>query len=70
MKVVITEKEIRITTKSGDMPVDQSNKVDWSCRLAAIEAMAWAAQKLSEELQKSVEFYRTGKHENQISSID
>jgi hypothetical protein len=70
MKVVITEKGIKITTNKKDMPLDRENHIDWSCRLASIEAMAWAAKELSTEMQKSIEFYRTGKHENQRSSID
>ena len=70
MKVIVTETHIRIETKRQDFPVDDENKIEWSCRLASIEAMAWAVQKLGAELQKSVEFYRTGKHENQASSID
>lgn len=70
MKIVITDKAIRITTNKNDMPIDYENKIDWSCRLAAIEAMAWGVKKLGDELQKSIEFYRTGKHENQTSSID
>lgn len=70
MKVVITENEIKITTLKKDMPIDHENCIDWSCRLAALEAMAWAVQKLSAEMQKSVEFYRTGKCDDQISSID
>lgn len=70
MKIVITDKEIRITTNKKDMPVDRANMIDWSCRLASIEAMAWGVKKLGDELQKSTEFYRTGKHENQTSSID
>lgn len=70
MKVVITEERIRITTTRNDMPVDHANMIDWSCRLAALEAMAWAVQKLGDEMQRTVEFYRTGKHENNNTSID
>jgi Tfp pilus assembly PilM family ATPase len=70
MKVVITEKGIKITTNRKDMPIDRENHIDWSCRLASNEAMAWAIKELSSEIQKSIEFYRTGKHENQMASID
>jgi hypothetical protein len=70
MRVEITEEYIRIETNDGDMPIDHDKCIDWSCRLASIEAMAWAIRKLSDEMQKSVEFYRTGKHDNQISSIN
>jgi hypothetical protein len=70
MKVIVTKDGIRITTNKGDMPVDPVNKIDWSCRMASIEAMAWAAQMLNEEIQKSMEFYRTGKHDNDKASID
>lgn len=41
--------------------------VDWSCRLAAHEGVAWAVKRLSEELLKSVQFYRTGEPKDQIS---
>lgn len=70
MKITITEERIKIETNDGDMPVDYENKIDWSCRLASIEALAWGVSQLSDEIQKTVEFYRTGKHENQKSSID
>lgn len=70
MRIVIENDEITITTGDDDFPVDRLNSIDWSCRLAAIEAMASAARLLNDEIQKSVEFYRTGKHENQRSSIE
>ena len=56
MKVTITENEITVEDLSGDvLPAGL-----WSCRLAALEACAWASKRLGEEMEKSVQFYRTG----------
>jgi hypothetical protein len=60
MKVTITENEVYVETEEHDMPVDREHMIDWSCRLAAQEATAWAIKRLGEELEKSVSFYRTG----------
>lgn len=70
MKITITKDRIKIETDENDMPIDHENKIDWSCRLASIEAMAWGCQQLAESVQKSIEFYRTGKHEKDKVSID
>ena len=58
MKVIITDS--RIDVLDADFEVDHENKIDWSCRLAALEACAWAAKRLGEEMEKSIAFYRTG----------
>ena len=70
MKIIITEDKIKITTSSKDMPIDRDNMIDWSCRMAAIEAMAWGVSQLSNEMQKAVSFYRTGNSDDQKSIID
>lgn len=67
MKVTITDEWIEVVTDDEDMPVDQENKIDWSCRLASHEACSWAIKRIGEEMEKSVAFYRTGKCSAKIS---
>ena len=67
MRVVITDEWVEIETDDGDMPLDREKMIDWSCRLAAHEACAWAIRRISEELEKSVAFYRTGNAQDKIS---
>ncbi|MEZ0155236.1 MAG: hypothetical protein AB9Q22_10105 [Candidatus Reddybacter sp.] len=43
-----------------DYPLDHGKLIDWSCRLASHQAIAWAMERLAVELGKSVAFYRTG----------
>lgn len=66
MKVIITDASIEV--QDADFEVDHENKIDWSCRLAALEACAWAAKRLAEEMEKSISFYRTGKPTDNIGT--
>lgn len=61
MKVTITDNEIFVETFDHE-----GTAFDWSCRLAAHEACAWAIKRLGEELQKSVHFYHTGESVDRI----
>ena len=58
MKIIITDDCVEIF--DADFEVDDENFIDWSCRLAAHESVAWGIKRLGEELEKSVSFYRTG----------
>ena len=65
MRVIIEED--RIMCEGVDLPVDHSKGIDWSCRLASHEACAWAIKRLGAEMEKSVQFYRTGEAMDTIS---
>lgn len=64
MKIIITEKSVSV--EGFEFPLDHENCEDWSCRLHAHEAIAWGISRLSEELKKSVAYYRTGKHTDNV----
>jgi len=57
MRVVITETEILVEDAPGEL---EPGGVEFSCRLSALEACAWASKRLGEEMERSVQFYRTG----------
>lgn len=70
MKVVITKEWIEVTCGDDELNAHggpERTGVDWTCRLASHEAVAWAMKRLGEELEKSVQFYRTGEPVDKIS---
>ena len=64
MKIIITDDMVIV--EDADFEIDHENKIDWSCRLASHEAVAWGIKRMGEELEKSVSFYRTGESVDSI----
>jgi hypothetical protein len=59
----MTETHIVVEDAPGEL---EPTGTQWSCRLSAHEACAWAMKRLGEEMEQSVRFYRTGKPTDSI----
>lgn len=65
MKVIITEDGIHV---EGPHDFDgRQPAIEWSCRHTALADCAWAVKRIGEEMEKSVQFYRTGEPTDNIS---
>lgn len=67
MKITITDDQV-VVEGFDSTPLDGAP--GHTCRTAAHEACAWGLRRLSEELEKSTAFYRTGDSHDRTISVE
>lgn len=67
MKLTITEEEVTIydCTYMGT-----ADSINFTCRTASMESLAWAMQRLADEMAKTAAFYRTGIADESVNMED